>query len=65
MKTKIKNTIMGILFAAGVLLPGSDFDGFPWINILGVCILGVVVLFAHSESSADARGGNDGLLPPS
>jgi len=49
-KQIIKNTIMGILFSAGVLLPGSDFDGFPWVNILGVCILGAVVLFARRES---------------
>ena len=45
----LKNTVMGILFAAGVLLPGSDFDGFPWVNILGLCVLGGVVFFARRE----------------
>ena len=50
MKRIIKDTTLGIGFCAGVLLPGSDFDGFPWINILGLCILGAVVWIARHES---------------
>lgn len=65
MKQIIKNTIMGILFSAGVLLPGSDFDGFPWVNILGLCFLAMAALLAQGETRR-ARGGNDGpYRPPS
>ena len=38
---------MGILFSVGILLPGSDFDGFPWVNIIGLICLAMVALLAQ------------------
>lgn len=59
MKQIIKNMILGILFSAGVLLPGSDFEGFPWLNILGLFFLLMAALLAQRETRP-ARGSNNG-----
>ena len=65
MKIMIENTIMGILFAAGIILAGSDGGWFPWINLAGVLMLGLVTVFANIAHRR-ARGGNNGpYRPPS
>lgn len=47
MKIMIENTILGTLFAAGIILMGSDGGLFPWINLAGVLILGLVTILAN------------------
>jgi hypothetical protein len=60
-KTTFENSVLGILFAAGLILAGSDGELFPWINVAGVGILGLVTLLANLAHRR-ARGGNNG--PP-
>jgi len=59
MKTIIKNTILGILFAAGIIIVGSDGGWFPWINLIGAGILALVTLLANREAARHrpTRGG--------
>jgi len=47
MKIKFKNSILGTLFAAGIVLAGSDGDWFPWINGAGILLLALVTYFAN------------------
>ncbi len=47
MKQSIENTILGILFAAGIILAGSDGGWFPWINWAGIGILALVTYYAN------------------
>jgi len=47
MKIKFENSILGISFAAGLLVAGSDGDWFPWINGAGIFMLALVTYFAN------------------
>jgi uncharacterized membrane protein len=44
---QVKNAIAGVLFAAGIILAGSDGDWFPWINLAGIGILAGVTYYAN------------------
>jgi len=59
MKIIIKNTVMGTLFAGGILIMGSDGGLFPWINFTGAGILGLATVLANREAARHrpARGG--------
>ena len=46
-KVVFMNWIFGILFAAGIILAGSDGEWFPWINGAGLCVLALVAYFAN------------------
>lgn len=47
MKQNIQNLIMGLLFAVGLLIAGSDGEWFPWINGVGLFMLALVTCFAN------------------
>ena len=47
MKIIIQNNILGTLFAAGIILAGSDGGWFPWINWAGIAVLALVTYFAN------------------
>jgi len=49
MKQIIQHSIMGTLFAAGIMLAGSDGDWFPWINGAGVLMLALVTYIANIQ----------------
>jgi len=58
MKRVLKNTALGILFAAGIIIMGSDGGWFPWINLAGAGILALVTLLANiAARHRPARGG--------
>lgn len=46
---KIKDWIPAILFSAGVLLAGADGPWFPWINIAGIVVFGLVIAAVHTD----------------
>lgn len=41
--------IFGVMFAAGLCLAGSDGDWFPWINMVGMVMIGIVGIFASCK----------------
>jgi hypothetical protein len=42
----IKNWILGAMYGAGILIAGSDGNWFPWFNIAGVLMFGIVAIAA-------------------
>jgi len=41
---QIKSWILGSMYAAGILIAGSDGDWFPWFNYAGLFIVGIFML---------------------
>lgn len=35
--------LVGLLFAGGILIAGSDGPWFPWVNVIGAFVVGMVV----------------------
>ena len=40
------NWTLGFMFALGLIIAGSDGEWFPWINFIGVLMIGYVGLVA-------------------
>ena len=38
--------IFGIMFATGLILAGSDGEWFPWVNLVGVAMIGAAGIIA-------------------
>ncbi len=43
--------VLGLFFLSGVLLVGLNSHYFPWLNLLGVIIVGIVGLIARKDVS--------------
>lgn len=51
------NWILGVLFAGGLLIAGSDSLWFPWANIGGIMMFGMFgVLAKYKERMTRGKG---------
>ena len=41
------NWPVGIIFSLGIVIAGADGEWFPWVNFVGVLMLGYVGLVAN------------------
>ena len=50
-KLLTNNWALGFLFSAGILIAGSDGAWFPWVNLVGVGMIGAVGLVTNTMIS--------------
>ena len=50
LKTAAFSSFMAFLFMFGILFAGADFNGFPWVNLIGALMLGLFSLIGNRLS---------------
>ena len=45
----MKRLAMAVMFLGGLAAAGSDGPMFPWVNILGILVLGMFAYAANKE----------------
>jgi hypothetical protein len=48
----INNWTLGFMFALGLIIAGSDGEWFPWLNFIGILMVGYVGLVANYRRPA-------------
>jgi len=45
--------ILSICFVSGIVLAGSDGAWFPWVNLLGVSLIGLVGIITNIKTPSE------------
>jgi len=40
---------IGMLFAIGLIVASSDGEWFPWFNLFGIALIGIVAIYGNKK----------------